>query len=115
MDGQFLSGGGAVSTNLTGKVALVTGGARDIGRAVSLGLAEAGAAVVQEISGRGGRALAVQADVTSVADIDRLVAEARRAFGGAIHIVVNNAGGLVARKRLVEMDDQFIDLLLMLN
>ncbi|NJD11115.1 MAG: glucose 1-dehydrogenase [Gemmatimonadetes bacterium] len=118
-----------MSTDLTGRVALVTGGARDIGRAVSIGLARAGAAVVvnyydnpedaagvvREISESGGRAVAVQADVTSVAAVERLVAEARRAFGEELHVVVNNAGGLVARKRLVEMDDAFIDLLLTLN
>jgi 3-oxoacyl-[acyl-carrier protein] reductase len=118
-----------VKIDLTGKVAIVTGGGRDIGRAVSLGLAGAGAAVavnyfdnsaeaaavVDQIQASGGRAVAIQADVTSPAAIDRLVSECRRTFGDQIHILVNNAGGLVGRRRLVEMDDEFIDLLIALN
>jgi 3-oxoacyl-[acyl-carrier protein] reductase len=71
--------------------------------------------VVGEIEACGGRALAVQADVTNPAAVGGLVAEARRAFGEEIHILVNNAGGLVARKRLLEMDDEFIDFLVAIN
>jgi 3-oxoacyl-[acyl-carrier protein] reductase len=118
-----------VKIDLTGKVALVTGGGRDIGRAVSLGLAGAGAAVVVnyydnpdealavvgEIEAGGGQAIAVQADVTSPPAVERLVGEARNAFGAHIHILVNNAGGLVGRKRLVDMDDAWIDSLITLN
>jgi 3-oxoacyl-[acyl-carrier protein] reductase len=118
-----------VTIDLTGRVALVTGGARDIGRAVSLGFARAGAAVVvnyydnpeqagavvEEICVAGGRAIAVQADVTSSADIERMVQAARGAFGDQIHILVNNAGGLVGRRKLVEMDDAFIDFLIAIN
>lgn len=115
--------------DLTGKVAIVTGGGRDIGRAVAIGLANAGAsvvidyvgapeepnAVVQEIRAAGGNAIAVEADVTSADAIDGLVADTRRAFGEEIHILVNNAGGLVARKRLEEMDEAFIDFVMALN
>lgn len=112
-----------------GKVAIVTGGARDIGRAVVLGLAERGAAVVvnyqssadaaaavvAEVTSHGGRALAVRADVSDPADVTRLVAEARAAFGPDIHVLVNNAGGILARKKLEEMDAAFWDAVMALN
>lgn len=107
--------------DLRGKVALVTGGARDIGRFVSVKLAAAGAAVainylasadlaaktVCEIENAGGRAVAIRADVTRWKDVQRLIDETRNALGDHIHILVNNAGGLVARKRMHEMDGDF--------
>jgi 3-oxoacyl-[acyl-carrier protein] reductase len=110
------------------KVALVTGGARDIGRATALLLAERGAAVavnyhssadhaeslVKEIEGRGGRAVAIRADVTRVADVRRLVAETASALG-PIDILVNNAGGLLARKKIAEIDEAFFDDVVAIN
>jgi len=118
-----------MQTDLHGKVAIVTGGARDIGRAIVLGLAERGAsvvvnyqhsadaalAVVAEVTGQGGRALAVRADVSDAGEVARLVAETRAAFGSDIHILVNNAGGLLARKKLDEMDAAFWDAVMALN
>jgi 3-oxoacyl-[acyl-carrier protein] reductase len=118
-----------MKVNLSGKTAIVTGGARDIGRAVVLKLAESGAAVAinynasaakaealaKEITGRGGRAIAVQADVTKTADARRLVSETQRAFGNELHILVNNAGGIVARKKVDEMDEAFWDSVMALN
>jgi 3-oxoacyl-[acyl-carrier protein] reductase len=115
--------------DLSNKVALVTGGARDIGRATVLALAASGAAVVvnhrsseerahalvDEVRARGGRAVGVKADVTRAEEVERLVAETRRAFGDRIDILVNNAGGLVARKRLEEMDEAFWNTVLALN
>jgi 3-oxoacyl-[acyl-carrier protein] reductase len=115
--------------NLEGKTALVTGGARDIGRAVALTLAECGASVavnyktsadrakslVDEVRSRGGKAEAVRADVTRSADVERLVEATRAAFGGRIDILVNNAGGLVARKKVEEMDEAFWDEVMALN
>jgi 3-oxoacyl-[acyl-carrier protein] reductase len=115
--------------DLTGKVALVTGGARDIGRAIVLKLAESGAsivinyyssvdsanALVTEVEGLGGKAIAVRADVSMKADVDRLIATTRTAFGGSIDILVNNAGGLLARKKLDEMDEAFWDSVMALN
>lgn len=92
---------------LEGETAIVTGGGRGIGRAISLALARAGATVVaasrsadelertkKEIEGAGGRALALATDVTSRAAVEALAARAMEATG-RIDIVVNNAGVFV--------------------
>src|SRR5919108_5683264 len=90
---------------LTGKVAVVSGASKGIGAALAKGLAEAGAAVavnyaadkagaertVSEITGKGGKAVAIQADVSKATDVKRLFAETQQAFG-AIDVLVNNAG-----------------------
>lgn len=118
-----------MQSDLKGKVALVTGGARDIGRAISLKLAESGARVivnyntsedaanevVSEIKARGGEARAVKADVTNESEVAKLIDATREAFGGQINILVNNAGGMPARKKLEEMDAAFWDLVVSLN
>ena len=112
-----------------GKVAIVAGGARDIGRAVSEGLAAQGAkvvvnyfnnaadgeATVAAIEAAGGTAVAVKGDMTKQADVDFLVATARESFGGGIDILVNVVGGLVARKPLAEMDEAFFEGVMKLN
>ena len=90
---------------LEGSVAIVTGSARNIGRAIALDLAEGGAAVTvltrtdvtsvkavaAEIESRGGRALALQADITKPEDAQRIMDETIKAFG-RLDILVNNAG-----------------------
>jgi 3-oxoacyl-[acyl-carrier protein] reductase len=114
---------------LKGKIAIVTGGGRDIGRSVSIKLATEGAKVVvnykngeeeanktlQAIKDAGGEAIIVKGDVTNAADITNLVNETRKAFGESIDILVNVAGGLVARKTLQEMDETFFDTVMNLN
>jgi 3-oxoacyl-[acyl-carrier protein] reductase len=72
-------------------------------------------ATVAAIEAAGGTAIAVHADVTRPDDCDRLVAVAREHFGDAIHILVNVAGGMVARKQLAEMDIDFFDGVMRLN
>jgi 3-oxoacyl-[acyl-carrier protein] reductase len=112
-----------------GKVAVVTGGGRDIGRAISVKLAKEGAKVVvnyhsseakanetiAEIKAFGGEAIAVKADVSNLADIQSLKAKTVEAFGNKVHILVNNAGGLFARKTLQEFDEAFYDLVMNVN
>lgn len=109
----------------TNKVALVTGGGRDIGRSVSKALAAGGAkvivnyrsgadeaeATVAEIVAAGGSAIAHRADVTQADEVAGLVAAA----GGRIDILVNLAGGMIARKTLAEMDEAFFDEVMTLN
>ena len=94
-----------ITKKLTGKVAIVTGASKGIGASIAKHLAAEGAAVVvnyssspvgaekvvSEIIELGGRAAAVQANVSKKADIQRLFAEATKAYG-AIDILVNNAG-----------------------
>ena len=90
---------------LEGKVAIVTGASKGIGASIAKHLAESGAAVVVnyasskegadrvvgEIEGKGGRAVAVQADMAKADDVERLFSDAKTAFG-RLDIVVNNAG-----------------------
>jgi len=92
-------------SELKGKVAIVTGASKGIGAGIAKGLGAAGAAVVvnyasskegadrvvAEITGKGGKAIAVQADVSKAADVQRLFAQTERAFG-APNVLVNNAG-----------------------
>jgi len=116
-------------SKLLGKVAVVTGGSRDIGRAISVKLAKEGAKVVvnfynseseaaetlDKIKSMGGQAIAVKADVSKLEGIENLKARTIEAFGDNVDIVVNNAGGLFARKTLTEFDEAFYNLVMDVN
>jgi 3-oxoacyl-[acyl-carrier protein] reductase len=92
-------------SDLTGKVAIVTGASKGIGAGIAKGLAAAGAAVVvnyaagkdgadrvvAEIAAKGGKAVAVQGDVSKAAEVKRLFEETKAAFG-SLDVLVNNAG-----------------------
>src|SRR4051812_43403049 len=102
---QSYTGSRNMSDKLKGKVAVVTGASKGIGASIALHLAAEGAAVVVnysssrdgaervvgEIKGNGGKAIAVQADLAKEADVRRLFAEAKKAFG-RLDVLVNNAG-----------------------
>ncbi|MET0245782.1 MAG: glucose 1-dehydrogenase [Sphingomonas sp.] len=112
-----------------GKVAIVTGGGRDIGKSISKRLASEGARVVinyrsddasaqataDEIVEAGGSALLHRADVTVANEVAGLIAASTQAYGEGIDLLVNCAGGMVARKTLAEMDETFFDHVMDLN
>lgn len=113
---------------LAGKTAIVTGGGRDIGRAVAVKLASEGANVainyfssskgadeaVAQIQAMGGKAFAKQGDLNEKADVDALVTAAYDTYG-SVDILVNNAGGLIARKTIAEMPIEHWDAVMKLN
>ena len=114
---------------LKGKVAIVTGGSRDIGRQICVRLAKEGAKIVvnylnsekdaQEtkrlIEEAKGECILVRADMTKWKDVQHLVDECVRSFGNNIHIVVNNTGGLCGRKTIEEIDEEWYDMVMDLN
>jgi 3-oxoacyl-[acyl-carrier protein] reductase len=116
-------------SDFKGKVALVTGGGRDIGRECSLKLAAKGASVcinyynnsdkagetLNMIKDAGGNAVVSKGDMTKPEDVAKVVSDCRKEFGDEIHILVNNAGGLVARKTMSEMDLDFWNKVITLN
>lgn len=113
--------------NLEGKVALVTGGSRGMGRAIALGLAEAGADVVvvarklpaleevaREITRRGRRCFAISAHVGRKEDRERLITQAKEEFG-RLDILVNNAGTSPFYGSVFEVTEEGWDKMMELN
>ncbi len=113
---------------LKGKTAVITGGGRDIGSAIAVKFAAEGAnvainyfassagadATVATIEAAGGKAIAVQGDLNNQADVDGLIAKTMDAFG-SIDVLVNNAGGLIARKTIAEMELEHWNAVMTLN
>ena len=111
------------------KVAIVTGGGRDIGREVSLKLAAAGAKVcinyandqasanetLRQIQAAGGQAMVHRANAADAHAVAGLIAATQAAFGQRIDILVNVAGGMVARKPLADIDETFFHQVMDLN
>ena len=114
--------------DLDNRSAIVTGAGTGIGRAIALALGGAGASVMvnysrsekeaQEtaamVESRGGKAIAVKADVTQGDQVRALFQKAVSSFGG-LHILVNNAGGNIEKKDLVEITDDVWDRTINLN
>ncbi|MCZ6633023.1 MAG: SDR family NAD(P)-dependent oxidoreductase [bacterium] len=101
---------------LTGKVAVVTGGGRGIGRAIALAFADEGAdlclvartesqlnEVAEEVRTKGRQALTVSTDVTDRVQVEEMAAQVNNTFG-QLDILVNNAGGGIERNRIAESD-----------
>lgn len=119
--------GSRTMASLTEKIAIVTGASAGIGRAIAERLAHQGAtvvvnygksadkakAVVAGIESNGGKALALQADISQIADVRRLVRETVQHFG-RLDILVNNAG-MAIFKPLVETSEQEFDQIFDLN
>jgi len=113
---------------LTGKVAVVTGGSRDIGRAIALKLAKEGAKVcinychdeskaaetLEMIREAGGTAIAVKADVTKEQEVQALFKAVADAWS-RIDVLVNNAGGIMGRKAIQDQDENWYNSLMDLN
>ncbi len=117
----------ALTVDLEGRAALVTGAGRGIGRGIALGLADCGADLVltarsrdeleqvaDEVSARGRRVAVLTSDIEDVASIPTLVAAAGAAFGG-LHILINNAGSSPGLVAVEEVDEAALDHLLRMN
>ncbi|WP_231563933.1 SDR family NAD(P)-dependent oxidoreductase [Zobellia amurskyensis] len=108
------------STKLTGKNVLITAGAQGIGESITKHFIDSGANVaihyfssadtanqlVEVATAKGQKAIAISGDLTQEADANALVEKTIEAFGG-LDILINNAGSLVARKMLSEMEAEF--------
>ena len=111
---------GKTPFNFSGKVALVTGGSRGIGRATAVLFAQSGAKVVigdvdpagdetvEAIKRDGGEVIFVKTDVSDEGDVKNLIATAVKTYGG-LHCAFNNAGVLPPTVMLVEMEESTFD------
>jgi 2-deoxy-D-gluconate 3-dehydrogenase len=110
--------------DLTGKVALVTGGNTGLGQGIALALAEAGADIasvalsdsdetIEKVQALGRKAIGVSADLTSIEPVERVLKETLEAFG-RVDILVNNAG-LIRRADAVDFSEADWDLVMNIN
>ena len=118
-----------MSTDLKGKVVLITGASTGIGAAAARAFAGVGAKVAVHynasreaaekvaagIKATGGEAVPIGGDVTSEADVKRIVADTLKAFGGRIDVLINNAGGMLGRIKIEDYTVEHIQKVLMLN
>jgi 3-oxoacyl-[acyl-carrier protein] reductase len=108
---------------LNGKVALVTGGGQGVGKQICIDLANEGAYVVvndlvleraqevaHEIHQTGGKAVAIQADITKYDDVLSMVSKATEHFGNSISVLVNNAGIIPERREKGGRTPEFINM-----
>lgn len=116
---SYDSEGLQMKIKLNGKVALVTGASRGIGRAIALRLGRSGADVAvnyhinkakadevsEEIRGMGQESIAIQADVGRSSEVDRMVEGVLQNFQGRLDILVNNAG-IYKYKEVIHMSDE---------
>jgi 3-oxoacyl-[acyl-carrier protein] reductase len=114
---------------LSGKVAVVTGGSRDIGRAVCIKLASEGAKMIinylnsetdaletkRLIDEAGGTCIMIKGDMTKWNEVQNLFAETAKAFGEQVHILANIVGGLLARKPIEDQDEDWYNAVMDIN
>ena len=117
-----------MSSDLKGKVVLITGASTGIGAAAALAFGRLGSRVVihynaskpaaEEVAAQvkklGGQAALVSGDVTQTPNVKRIVADSLAAFG-RIDVLINNAGGLVERTKIEDYSDEFLTRVLTLN
>ena len=111
------------------KVALVTGGSRDIGKAIAMKMAAEGSRTIinyfqstnaaektlAAIRSAGGDAFIFKADLTKATEVEKLKKFCVATYGSHIDILINNAGGIVGRKKLEEQDEAFYTTVMDLN
>lgn len=114
---------------LKGKTAIVSGGARDLGRAVSVKLASEGANVVinyydneedaeatlEMVKEVGGAGIIVQGDMTKATEVKNLIDKGTEFFGKEIHVLANVVGGIFGRKIITEQNEEWYNLLMDTN